>query len=101
VVDGLDDVRDLVGTLLAGGVGDRDPLDVADERQDLRMIEDRRDRLAPAGLADQGEVGDRHRPAVLEGRHPAKLREPRAAPRGAVDDEPVADLEHAGAHVRR
>ena len=82
-------------------VRDGDRPDVVDVRQDVGPVEDRRDRLPPARLADHREVRDRDGPALLERRHPPHLGEAAAVPARAVDHEPVADLEDVRAHVRR
>ena len=60
MVDRLDEVRrSRRAGLVVGRVGDRDPAQRAQVRQEVRIVEDRGDRLAPARLADQREVADR------------------------------------------
>ena len=60
VVDRLDQVRRARRAgLVVGRVGDRDPAQRAQVRQEVRIVEDRGDRLAPARLADEREVADR------------------------------------------
>ena len=60
VVDGLDDVRRARRAgLVVGGVGHGDPAQRAQVRQEIRIVEDRRDGLPPARLADQREIADR------------------------------------------
>ena len=93
VVDRLDDVRRLCPTALANGVCDGDPAEMAEVRQEVWDVEDRSNRLAPAGLSDEGKVGDRQRQSFLERRHPAELLEARAAPAGPVDDEAIGHFE--------
>ena len=59
--------------LVVGRVGDRDPAERAEERQEVGLVEDRRDRLPPARLADQREVADR-RAASKSSYRPASWR---------------------------
>jgi hypothetical protein len=80
VVDGFDDVRHLDRALVPDPVGHADPADVTEVRQEVGDIEDRGDRLAPARLADEREVGNGDRLAFLERREMADLIEARAMP---------------------
>ena len=90
VVDRLDQVRrpGRAG-LVVGRVGDRDPAQGAEVRQEVRIVEDRGDRLAPAGLPREREVGhDQPRP-LDQLRHLAQPLEAITAPCRPVDDEPI------------
>ncbi len=72
-----------------GRVGDRDPAERAEIRQEIRIVEDRGDRLAPARLTREREVRDDHALALDQLRHLTQPHEPVPAPCRPVDDEAV------------
>ena len=93
VVDRLHDVRGLGAAFVPDRVRHGDPSDVAEVRQEVRNVEDRRDGLAPTGLADEREVRDGDREALAGRSQPAKLGQARSVPAGAVNYEPIGHLE--------
>ena len=91
VVDRLDQVREPGRAgLVVRPVGHRDPAQRAQVGQELGVVEDRGDGLAPARLADEREVADR--PGRRSPASAASSREPVeavAAPGRAVHHQPV------------
>ena len=100
MVDGLDDVRRLGAALVADAVGHADPAEVAEVRQEVGDVEDRGDRLAPARLADEREVGDRDGWRSWSAASWRSWVRPVPCQRRAVDDEPVGHREESFAGLR-
>ena len=91
MVQRLDDVgRPGRAGLVVGRVGDRDPADECEEREEVGLVEHRRDRLPPARLPDQREVPDRQPlEVVVQAGQLDQAIHAVARPGGPVDDEPV------------
>ena len=97
MVDRLDDVRRAGSSRrVVGGVRDGDSAHSPDVRHALGRIEDRRDCLPPARLANQGEVENGQPETIHRLGHLAQSGQPVAAPRGSVHDEAIGDAQEGG-----